>query len=70
VGGAVAPLGLIGVVAVLLTTGTPMGFIAILGSIALAGMIIGELIPSDRIEPGAQGIRDPGTGGTESCSSQ
>jgi multidrug efflux pump subunit AcrB len=35
----VAPLGLIGVVAVLLTTGTPMGFIAILGSIALAGMI-------------------------------
>jgi multidrug efflux pump subunit AcrB len=36
----VAPLGLIGVVAALLTTGTPMGFIAILGSIALAGMII------------------------------
>jgi multidrug efflux pump len=36
----VAPLGLIGVVAVLLTTGTPMGFIAILGTIALAGMII------------------------------
>ena len=36
----VAPLGLIGVVAALLTTGTPMGFIAILGTIALAGMII------------------------------
>jgi multidrug efflux pump subunit AcrB len=36
----VAPLGLIGVVAALLATGTPMGFIAILGSIALAGMII------------------------------
>ena len=36
----VAPLGLIGVVAALLTTGTPMGFIAILGIIALAGMII------------------------------
>ena len=36
----VAPLGLIGVVAALLTTGTPMGFIATLGIIALAGMII------------------------------
>ena len=36
----VAPLGLIGVVAALLMTGKPMGFIAILGTIALAGMII------------------------------
>ena len=36
----VAPLGLIGVVAALLSTGTPMGFIATLGIIALAGMII------------------------------
>ena len=36
----VAPLGLIGVAAILLATGTPMGFIAILGIIALAGMII------------------------------
>ena len=36
----VAPLGLIGVVAALLTTGKPMGFIAILGTVALAGMII------------------------------
>ncbi len=36
----VAPLGLIGVVAALLATGTPMGFIAILGTIALGGMII------------------------------
>ena len=36
----VAPLGLIGVVTALLTTNTPMGFIAILGIIALAGMII------------------------------
>src|SRR5437763_9993564 len=36
----VAPLGLIGVVAALLPTGTPMGFVAILGIIALRGMII------------------------------
>jgi multidrug efflux pump len=36
----VAPLGLIGVVAALLPTHTPMGFVAILGIIALAGMII------------------------------
>jgi multidrug efflux pump len=36
----VAPLGLIGVVAALLPTGTPMGFVAILGIIALSGMII------------------------------
>ena len=36
----VAPLGLIGVVMALLPTGTPMGFVAILGIIALSGMII------------------------------
>jgi multidrug efflux pump len=36
----VAPLGLIGVIAALITTSTPIGFIAILGIIALAGMII------------------------------
>jgi multidrug efflux pump subunit AcrB len=36
----VAPLGLIGVVGALLTTHTPMGFIATLGVVALAGMII------------------------------
>ena len=36
----VAPLGLIGIVAVLLPTGTPMGFVAILGMVALTGMII------------------------------
>lgn len=35
-----APLGLIGVVAIMLPTRTPMGFIAILGVVALAGMII------------------------------
>lgn len=36
----IAPFGLIGVVAAMLPTGTPMGFVAILGVIALAGMII------------------------------
>ena len=47
----VAPLGLIGVVVALLTTRTPMGFIAILGIIALAGMIIrNSVILVDQIE--------------------
>jgi multidrug efflux pump subunit AcrB len=47
----VAPLGLIGVVTALLTTRTPMGFIAILGIIALAGMIIrNSVILVDQIE--------------------
>ena len=36
----VAPFGLIGVVAAMLATGAPMGFVATLGIIALAGMII------------------------------
>lgn len=36
----VAPLGLIGVVLALVPTGTPMGFVAILGVLALAGIII------------------------------
>jgi multidrug efflux pump subunit AcrB len=35
----VAPLGLIGVVAALLTSGRPLGFVAILGILALLGMI-------------------------------
>ena len=47
----VAPLGLIGVVVALLSTRTPMGFIAILGIIALAGMIIrNSVILVDQIE--------------------
>ena len=56
----VAPLGLIGVVAALLITGTPMGFIATLGIIALAGMIIrNSVILVDQIEhERAQGV-DP-----------
>ncbi len=37
---AVAPLGLIGVVAALLPSGTPMGFVAILGILALIGILI------------------------------
>lgn len=36
----VAPLGLIGVIIALVPTGTPMGFVAILGILALAGIII------------------------------
>ena len=36
----VAPLGLIGVVLALVPTGTPMGFVAILGILALIGIII------------------------------
>jgi len=35
-----APFGLIGIVLAMLPTGTPMGFVALLGVIALAGMII------------------------------
>lgn len=47
----VAPLGLIGVVGVMLLTRTPMGFVATLGMIALAGMIIrNSLILIDQIE--------------------
>lgn len=47
----VAPLGLIGVVAALLFTNTPMGFVATLGIIALAGMIIrNSVILVDQIE--------------------
>lgn len=37
---AVAPLGLIGVVAALLPTGAPLGFVAILGVLALVGILI------------------------------
>lgn len=47
----VAPFGLIGVVMALLPTGTPMGFVAILGCIALIGMIIrNAVILIDQIE--------------------
>jgi multidrug efflux pump subunit AcrB len=47
----VAPFGMIGVVAALLPTNTPMGFVAILGIIALVGMIIrNSVILVDQIE--------------------
>ncbi|XVN43635.1 MAG: efflux RND transporter permease subunit [Candidatus Rickettsia vulgarisii] len=36
----VVPLGLIGVVGILLLTGKPLGFVAMLGIIALIGMIV------------------------------
>ena len=37
---AVAPLGLIGVVAALLPSGAPLGFVALLGVLALIGILI------------------------------
>lgn len=47
----VAPLGVIGVVVALLSTHTPMGFVSILGIIALIGMIIrNSVILIDQIE--------------------
>ena len=47
----VAPLGLIGVVMALLPTRTPMGFVAILGIIALSGMIVrNSVILIDQID--------------------
>lgn len=53
----VAPLGLIGVVAALLPTGTPLGFVAILGVVALIGMIVRNAVIliaqiDDQIEAG------------------
>ncbi|MDI7861614.1 efflux RND transporter permease subunit [Rhizobiaceae bacterium n13] len=47
----VVPLGLIGVVAIMLVTNTPVGFIAVLGMIALIGMIIrNSVVLIDQIE--------------------
>jgi multidrug efflux pump subunit AcrB len=47
----VAPLGLIGIVAIMLASRTPMGFVAILGVIALIGIIIrNSVILIDQIE--------------------
>jgi multidrug efflux pump subunit AcrB len=47
----VVPLGLVGVVAALLPTHTPMGFVAILGCVALIGMIIrNSVILIDQVE--------------------
>jgi multidrug efflux pump subunit AcrB len=47
----VAPLGLIGVVAALLMSGKPLGFVAILGVLALVGMIArNSVILIDQVE--------------------
>ena len=47
----VAPLGVIGVVLALLVTQSPMGFVAMLGTVALVGMIIrNSVIMVDQIE--------------------
>jgi multidrug efflux pump len=55
----VAPLGLIGVVAALLLSSEPLGFIAILGVIALIGMIIrNSVILIDQIEAEVHEGRD------------
>ncbi len=51
-----APLGLIGVTAALLITGKPFGFVATLGTIALAGMIMrNSVILVDQIEQDVRG---------------
>jgi multidrug efflux pump subunit AcrB len=56
----VAPLGLIGVVAALLASGKPLGFVAILGVIALIGMIVrNSVILIEQIETEIAGGRLP-----------
>ena len=58
----VAPLGLIGIVGAMLPTGTPMGFIATLGVIALIGMIIrNSVILIDQIDTEIAAGHDPWT---------
>jgi multidrug efflux pump subunit AcrB len=55
----VAPLGLIGVVAALLLSAQPLGFIAILGVVALIGMIVrNSVILIDQIETEVRNGRD------------
>jgi multidrug efflux pump subunit AcrB len=47
----VAPFGLLGVVAALLIAGKPLGFVAILGILALVGMIVrNSVILVDQID--------------------
>jgi multidrug efflux pump subunit AcrB len=56
----VAPLGLIGVVAALLLSNKPMGFVAILGVLALTGMIArNSVILIDQVEQEKAKGRDP-----------
>jgi multidrug efflux pump len=55
----VAPLGLVGVVAALLLSARPLGFVAILGVIALIGMIVrNSVILIDQIETEVNNGRD------------
>ena len=55
-----APLGLIGVAAALLVTGAPFGFVATLGFIALAGIIMrNSVILVDQIEQDIAASLDP-----------
>jgi multidrug efflux pump subunit AcrB len=56
----VAPFGLIGVVAALLFSGKPLGFVALLGIIALTGMIIrNSVILVDQIRAETEHGHDP-----------
>ncbi|ESZ50944.1 efflux RND transporter permease subunit [Mesorhizobium sp. RSR565B] len=52
---AVAPLGLIGVVAALVPSGAPLGFVAILGVLALIGILIRNSGYPDRADRGSDG---------------
>ncbi|TKT69665.1 efflux RND transporter permease subunit [Aquamicrobium sp. LC103] len=64
----VAPLGVIGVVVALLLTGSPLGFVAILGLIALVGMIIrNSVILVDQIEHNRAAGADPWTAVVEAA---
>jgi multidrug efflux pump len=55
-----APLGLIGVAAALLIFNVPFGFVAMLGTIALAGMIMrNSVILVDQIEQDIRGGSEP-----------
>jgi multidrug efflux pump len=55
-----APLGLIGVAAALLVFNVPFGFVAMLGTIALAGMIMrNSVILVDQIEQDIRGGSEP-----------
>jgi len=55
----ITPLGLIGVVAALLLSGRPLGFVAILGIVALIGMIVrNSVILVDQIETEIRRGRD------------
>jgi multidrug efflux pump len=56
----VAPLGLIGVVAALLAADKPLGFVAVLGVLALTGMIArNSVILIDQVEREKENGRDP-----------